>query len=404
MWKTIKLGDVCLVTDYVANGSFQSLRENVKYLDGDGFAILVRLTDFTKGWNGNYKYVSEDAYNFLSKSTVYAGDLVISNVGEPGKTFLVPDLGHPMTLAPNSILVRPKDEILLTDYLKYFIDSSYGQNLIRTIESGTTQRKFNKTSFRALEIPIPPLAEQQRIVAKLDAAFAEIDKAINAVDAKTSQSEHLKAVVLAALLKGSTVKIGDVCELATGGTPSRKKKEYFENGNIKWLVSGDINQKVIHDCEGRITDEGLANSNAKYLPENSVLIALNGQGKTRGTVALLRTKATCNQSLVSISPKTDVDLDTRFLFYVLDGMYRKIRRMTGDSGNDRRGLNMPLISTIEIPLPPFAEQQRIVDKLDVAYAQIETIASSMSATKENYSALKSAILAQELQPPQSEAA
>lgn len=168
-----------------------------------------------------------------------------------------------------------------------------------------------------------------------------------------------------------TVKLGDVCELATGGTPSRKKKEYFENGNIKWLVSGDINQREIYDCEGRITDEGLANSNAKYLPENSVLIALNGQGKTRGTVALLRTKATCNQSLVSINPKTEVALDTKFLFYVLDGMYGKIRTMTGDSGNDRRGLNMPLIRSIEIPLPPLAEQQRIVAKLDAAFAEID---------------------------------
>ena len=168
-----------------------------------------------------------------------------------------------------------------------------------------------------------------------------------------------------------TVKLGDVCELATGGTPSRKKKEYFENGNIKWLVSGDINQREIYDCEGRITDEGLANSNAKYLPENSVLIALNGQGKTRGTVALLRTKATCNQSLVSINPKTGVALDTKFLFYVLDGMYGKIRTMTGDSGNDRRGLNMPLIRSIEIPLPPLAEQQRIVAKLDAAFAEID---------------------------------
>ena len=182
----------------------------------------------------------------------------------------------------------------------------------------------------------------------------------------------------------NTVKLGDVCELATGGTPSRKEKEYFENGNIKWLVSGDINQREIYDCEGRITNEGLLNSNAKYLPENSVLIALNGQGKTRGTVALLRTQATCNQSLVSINPKTDVALDTKFLFYVLDGMYEKIRTMTGDSGNDRRGLNMPLIRGIEIPLPPLAEQQRIVAKLDAAFAEVDR-AMEVVAEKEKQS-------------------
>lgn len=172
-----------------------------------------------------------------------------------------------------------------------------------------------------------------------------------------------------------TLKIGDVCDLMTGGTPDRKKPEYFSNGHIKWLVSGDINQREIFDCSGRITEAGLKNSNAKFLPEDSVLIALNGQGKTRGTVALLRTKATCNQSLVAIHPKQDCELDTKFLFYVLDGMYDRIRRITGDAGNDRRGLNMPLIRNIYIPYPPIAEQQRIVAKLDDAFAEIDNIAT-----------------------------
>ena len=95
-----------------------------------------------------------------------------------------------------------------------------------------------------------------------------------------------------------TEKIGDVCRLMTGGTPSRANRDYFD-GEIKWLVSGDIHQGEIFDCAGRITEAGMNASNAKFLPVNSVLIALNGQGKTRGTVALLRTTATCNQSLVA---------------------------------------------------------------------------------------------------------
>ncbi len=177
-----------------------------------------------------------------------------------------------------------------------------------------------------------------------------------------------------------TVKIGDVCDLMTGGTPNRKKPEYFSNGHIKWLVSGDINQREIFDCSGRITEAGLRNSSAKFLPEDSVLIALNGQGKTRGTVALLRTKATCNQSLVAMHPKQDCELDPKFLFYVLDGMYERIRRITGDDGNDRRGLNMPLIRNIHIPYPPLAEQQRIVAKLDAAFAEIDS-AISLSQLK-----------------------
>ena len=175
-------------------------------------------------------------------------------------------------------------------------------------------------------------------------------------------------------------QIGDVCNLMTGGTPSRKKKEYFDDGTIKWLVSGDIHQKEIHDCEGRISALGLNNSNAKYLPLNSVMIALNGQGKTRGSVAMLRTKATCNQSLVSIFPKDASQLLPEYIYANLHGRYEEIRKITGDDGNDRRGLNMPLLRKIKIPVPPIAEQERIVGILDEAF---EGIAAATAQAEKN---------------------
>ena len=153
----------------------------------------------------------------------------------------------------------------------------------------------------------------------------------------------------------------------TGGTPKRSEPSYFEGGDIKWLVSGDIHQREILDCEGRITEAGLENSNARELPLNSVMIALNGQGKTRGAVALLRAKATCNQSLVSIMPNDTGQLLPEFLYANLHGRYEELRKMTGDSGNDRRGLNMPLIRSIQIPIAPLEEQKKIVAVLDAAF-------------------------------------
>ena len=179
-----------------------------------------------------------------------------------------------------------------------------------------------------------------------------------------------------------TKKIGDVCHVMTGGTPSKAKQDYF-GGEIKWLVSGDINQGEIFDCEGRITETGMKNSNAKLLPINSVMIALNGQGKTRGTVALLRTEATCNQSLVSIYPKEPQKLLPEYLFANLHGRYQEIRRMTGDSGNDRRGLNMGLVKSIDIPIAPLPEQQRIVGILDEAFDGIATAKANAEKNLQN---------------------
>ncbi len=187
--------------------------------------------------------------------------------------------------------------------------------------------------------------------------------------------------------------MGDLCTLRTGGTPSRSNPEYFLGGEIRWLVSGDIHQREIHDCEGRITHLGLEHSNARMLPVNSVLIALNGQGKTRGSVALLRTEATCNQSLVSIMPNDASKLLPEFLFHFLDAQYENIRRLTGDDGNDRRGLNMPIIRKIKIPVPPADEQRRIVAVLDEAFEGLARARENAEANLQNAGELFGTILA-----------
>lgn len=177
--------------------------------------------------------------------------------------------------------------------------------------------------------------------------------------------------------------LGDVCDLATGGTPSRARPDFF-GGEIPWLVSGDINQREISECEGRITVAGMQSCNTKILPKDSVMIALNGQGKTRATVAMLRMEgATCNQSLVSISPKNRSLLIPEFVYSSLHGRYEELRRLTSDDDKDRRGLNMGIIRNIRIPFPPVEEQRRIVALLDEAFAGIATAKASAERNLRN---------------------
>jgi len=159
--------------------------------------------------------------------------------------------------------------------------------------------------------------------------------------------------------KWPTVSLGEICTFMTGGTPTSTVAEYYENGTVPWLVSGDIHGFEIWDCEKRITQKGVENSNARVLPKDSVLIALNGQGKTRGTVALLRLEgATCNQSLVAITPAHPPRAIVEFIFWVLHSMYADIRALTGDT--ERSGLNMAILRSIQIPLPPLEAQKEIV--------------------------------------------
>jgi len=184
-------------------------------------------------------------------------------------------------------------------------------------------------------------------------------------------------------------QIWEWAELKTGATPSRSKPEYF-GGEIKWLLSGDIHRREIHDCTGRITAAGLENSNCKILPPNCVLIALNGQGKTRATVAVLRTPAACNQSLVAMIPILNDVLLPEYLYWNMRSKYTAIRDITGQK--QRRGLNMRLIGALAIELPPVSEQKRIVTKVDQLMALCDELEEKQRKKRETSTRLNNACL------------
>lgn len=150
-----KIGDLPLIiTDYVANGSFASLKENVSILDEEDYAYFIRNTDL-KSQNFE-KYVNKHSYDFLKKSSLFGNEVIISNVGDVGSVFLCPFLDKPMTLGNNMILVKTKENSTnLNFYLFLLFNSEFGQYLLSTVTSGSVQLKFNKTEFKSLELFIP---------------------------------------------------------------------------------------------------------------------------------------------------------------------------------------------------------------------------------------------------------
>lgn len=161
-WKIAPISEVTtVVTDYVANGSFASLAENVKYRDEEDVAVLIRLADYNHGFEGDFIFIDEHAYEFLSKSKLYGDEIIISNVGaNVGTVFRCPMLKYKMSLGPNSIMVKFKGN---DDFYYYWLCSHHGQHMVKTLVTGSAQPKFNKTNFRDMLVPIPPLDEQGKI-------------------------------------------------------------------------------------------------------------------------------------------------------------------------------------------------------------------------------------------------
>lgn len=251
----------------------------------------------------------------------------------------------------------------------------------------------NKSQFSEFEIPMPPLVEQKEIAT----ALADADDLITTLERLIAKKQAIKQGMMQQLLTGRTRlpgftgswsmrKIGDFAEVRAGGTPSTSVSEFW-GGEIPWMSSGEIHKKRVFDVNGRITTLGLQKSSAHLFPRRTVLMALAGQGKTRGTVAISHIDLTTNQSIAGIYPSSEHDPD--YLYYNLDTRYSELRgESTGDGG--RGGLNLTIIKNVEVPFPKVSEQRAIAAVL----ADVDNEVSALSAQLTKARAIKTGMMQQ----------
>jgi type I restriction enzyme S subunit len=355
----VKISDFCYVSDYVANGSFESLRNNVNYLD-DGYAVLVRLTDFTKKWQSDFRYVSENAYKFLKHSKLYAGDLIMANVGDPGIVFIVPDLKKPMTLGPNSILIRPTSSVAHTKFIYWYFKSELGCDQITSITSATAQKKFNKTAFRALDIKLPPLAEQQRVAAVLDTA----DRILKQRESAIAKLDQLAQSVFVEMFGSSqnfeNKKLSEVCDLITDGT--HYTPTYVDNG-VVFLSAKNVTKGTIDWNRIKYVPESLHKELQKRVSpkKGDILLAKNG---TTGVAAIVDRDVVFDiyVSLALLRPKDLVD--KTFLHAALNSTLTKRQFNSALKGIGVPNLHLVEIRKVTIPVPSVNEQKKFVEILD----------------------------------------
>lgn len=200
-WEASKLDNVINeMTDYVAAGSFESLRNNVNVMEGTGFAYYVRLTDLRLGLgHQEQKYVDEKSYVFLRKSNLFGNEVLMANIGaNVGETWLMPIINKPATIAPNMIVVKVDNNKLLPDFLFYYTHSPIGFSKLEELISGSGHPKINKGELKKLIIPIPPLPEQKAIANVLSIA----DTAIHTTEKIIAQKELGKKWLIQQLLTG----------------------------------------------------------------------------------------------------------------------------------------------------------------------------------------------------------
>ena len=188
-------------------------------------------------------------------------------------------------------------------------------------------------------------------------------------------------------------RIGDFAVCFPGATPKTTHPEYWENGTIPWMSSGEVNQEEVTFTEKKITQKGYDETSTKMVPVGTVVIALAGQGKTRGKVAITRIPLCTNQSLCAIV--VDETVISKYLFHYLRSQYARIREISSGDGT-RGGLNLKMIKAYVVPVPPIEVQEEIVRILD-SYTEkidelIQNLMTEITARKTQYNYYRDKLL------------
>lgn len=280
----------------------------------------------------------------------------------------------------HAMVVRAKPEVVLPEFLPFFMQSDLFMNRAVEISVGSLSPTINWKTMAVQEFALPPIEEQRRIRTTLE-AMTELMEGLHFV---FHSVEQLQKAAIQDLLDSEingweTKPIGDVFRVVTGGTPSRNSSEYW-NGDIPWVKTGEVNYRVITETEECITESGLKESAAKICPTGSVLIALYGQGPTRGRVGMLGIEATVNQACAAIFPNDR--FDPWFIYYYLSGKYFSLRAMA--QGAAQPNLNLAMIKGFPIPMPSLDEQRKRVEAIAAiasAKSELLTRLSSLAEMK-----------------------
>lgn len=289
------------------------------------------------------------------------------------------------------LCLQPSGDVV-PSYLYYLFHALDVQKVFYGMGSGLRQ-SLGFDDLKRLSIAIPPASEQQSISRYLDHADRRINRYIRAKRRLIELlNEQKQAIIHQAVTRGldpnvrlkpsGVAWLGDIPEhwtvwkvahfarIGNGSTPARSNSSYWTDGSYPWLTSSAVHQERITTAEQFVTDLALRECHLPKVPPQSVLVAITGQGKTRGTAALLEFEATINQHIAYITPYREL-VTAEYLQAFLAGSYRQLRSMSDDSGSTRGALTCEDLKYLKVPAPPPAEQAAIVDEIRSASHSID---------------------------------
>ncbi|HEX9830387.1 MAG TPA: restriction endonuclease subunit S [Thermodesulfobacteriota bacterium] len=381
MWDLVPLSDVLTERQEVPKAE-DILRGKIKIISKIGFddgEIELRRSSDTR----------------TEMILVRSNDLVVSGINAAKGAIAIHRPGtEPIAATIHYAAYEPKSGKGDARYLWWLLRSNTFRTILNESLPGGIKTELKPKRLLSVKVPLPPYKDQLHIVSRLEDL---IGRAKEVTDVYRSGSNMGASIMMAAMremrlrmLKERTrvSRIGDITTVTSGGTPDRNNPAYW-GGSIPWIKTGELLDDYNSGSEENITELGLANSSAKMFTAGTVLIALYGQGQTRGRTGILTKPSTTNQGSAAILPNPDL-FDSRYLQYWLRSLYDEMREQTRDGAQPN--WNGTMIKAIEICLPSTDQQREIVEHLDAVSDRIKILHEIHSSMKPQVDALVPSIL------------
>ena len=368
--------------------------------------------DKVKYWNGSIPWFSPkdiksfDLANAQDKITEEAIAESTTQLIDAGTILVVARSGVLAHTLPAGIVRQPSafnqdikaivpNEGIDAEFVALYLLAQQRRVLSEGVKRGPTVHSLVSGYLEDFEIPDVSLDEQRLISVRLRAQLAEVETARQAARVQVRDANLLRQRLLRQAfddLRDVPHKVlGEWASTTSGSTPSRGDKRYWSPAEIPWVKTGEVAFAPIAATEESISRRALAECSLTLLPPKSVLIAMYGQGKTRGQSALLEIEAATNQACFAILPNETWDAD--FMHHWLMASYDDLRGLSDGRGGNQANLNGGLLNALEIPAPDVDEQRRIVARLSAQLAEADAVAQAASAQLADIERLPQRLLA-----------
>lgn len=374
----VRLGDVCRIQNGFA---FDSAR----FADVGGMP-LIRIRDINKG-RCSVNFIGDYDDEFV----VWRGDIL---VGMDGEFNIAEWRGEPALLNQRVCRLVAQPGRLDSTFLLHRIKQELKR--IEDETPSTTVKHLSSRQIANISFQLPDVADQRRVASRLKAQLADVDTARQAAQAQVREAELLRQRLLRqafATVEAMPRKVlGECARTTSGSTPPRGDRRYWSPAEIPWVKTGEVAFAPITRTEESVSRQALRECSLTLLPPGSVLIAMYGQGRTRGQSAILEVEATTNQACFAILPNQTWGAE--FLHYWLMASYEELRQLSEGRGGNQANLNGALLNSLEVPAPSHTDQRHLVTELQARLAEATAIAQAAAAQLAEIERLPPRLLAQ----------